>query len=110
MTHTDKAAWRKVGEIAGWEPCIYELIEGGMLITGGIPATKGTKKKWPAKKLMQRVLLTEQDVVDEERRYEAETGNCYICYGTGKQTVGWSAKDGVKSRECPRCKGAGRVT
>ena len=90
MTHTDKAAQRKVG-IDGWEPCIFERIEGGMLITGGIPAIgKNGKKKWPAKRLMQRVVLVEQDVVDEELRYEAETGNCYICYGTGKQVVGWN--------------------
>lgn len=110
MTHTDKAAWRKAGEIDGWEMCIMEAVTGGMLITGGIPHMVGNKKKWPAKKTMERILLTRADVEAEETRYESETGNCYVCYGTGQKTAGWSAAEGVRYRECPRCKGVGRVS
>ncbi|NTX00030.1 MAG: hypothetical protein HGB35_08930 [Geobacteraceae bacterium] len=110
MTHTDKAAWRKVGEIDGWEMCIIEAVTGGMFITGGIPRMVGNKKKWPAKKQMDRILLTRADVEAEESRYELETGGCYVCYGTGQETAGWSAAEGVRYRECTRCMGVGRVS
>ena len=107
MTHTDKAAWRKAGEIEGWEICIMEAVTGGMLLTGGVTHMVGNKKKWPSKKTMDRILLTRADVEAEESLYESETGKCYVCYGTGKETVGWSAADGVKYRECLRCYGLG---
>lgn len=109
MTHIDSAAQRKIG-IEGWEPCVFEAITGGMLITGGIPKMANGKKKWPARKLMDRIILTETDVSTEEDRYESETGNCRVCYGTGQQTIGWSAADGIRTRSCPTCGGVGRVS
>lgn len=110
MTHTDKAVWRKIGEIEGWEMCIMEAVTGGVLITGGVPKVVKGKKKWPPKKLMERVLLTRTDVEVEQVRYETETGNCHVCYGTGQETAGWHHIDGPKLRECPKCKGTGSVT
>lgn len=110
MTHTDSAAQRKIG-IARWEPCTFEVVAGGLLCTGGIPTTiKNGKKKWPVAKLREKVILTREDVTAEEIRYETETGNCHICYGSGKQTVGWNHITGVKTRECPKCGGSGRAS
>lgn len=54
MTHIDSAAQRKIG-IEGWEPCVFEAVTGGMLLTGGIPKIVNGKKKWPARKLLERI-------------------------------------------------------
>lgn len=107
-THTDRAAQRKIG-IAGWEPCIFERLDGGMLITGGIPTvSKGGKKKWPAKKIMQRIILTKADVTAEKMLYAQTTGKCPDCYGTGQQLIGWSRDSGNKYRVCEICGGTGK--
>lgn len=109
VTHTESAAVRKIG-IEGWEPCIFERVAGGMLITGGIPKEVKGKKKWPPAKQMERLILTREDVDAEELRYEAKTGNCHACYGSGQQTIGWNHETGVSTRECPKCKGTGRAS
>lgn len=109
MTHMDSVLLRKVG-IEGWEACIMEAVTGGMLITGGVPHMVGHKKKWPPRKTMERVLLTHAEIEAEYARYEAETGNCHACYGSGKETYGWTVVDGAKYRICPHCKGVGRVS
>lgn len=109
MTHTESAAARKIG-IEGWKPCIFEMVEGGMLITGGIPKDVNGKKKWPPVKQMDRLILTREEVDAEELRYEAETGNCHVCYGSGQQATGWNRETGVRTRECPKCNGIGRAS
>lgn len=107
MTHTESAAIRVIG-IVGWEPCIFEAAANGSLIRGGIPTiTFSGKKKWPAQKNMEMVVITDADVRAEYARYENETGNCGDCYGTGKKVVGWHYIDGEKTTHCVRCNGKG---
>lgn len=108
MSHITAAASRKIG-IAGWEPCVLEAVTGGMLLTGGIPIFINGRKKWPARKNMERVILTSEEIAAEEHRYEAETSKCHKCYGTGMETIGWSAVTGMISRNCKRCGGHGGV-
>lgn len=40
-------------------------------------------------------------------QWEAETGHCHECTGTGQTFAGWSVADGVRHRTCTRCLGTG---
>ncbi len=40
-------------------------------------------------------------------KWEAETGKCSKCNGSGQEFSGWSKQDGVKTRDCTRCKTTG---
>ena len=110
MTHYESAAIRAVG-IEGWEPCIFEACANGSLIRGGIPKlTAAGKKKWPAQKNMEMVVITDADVKAEYARYEAETGKCGDCYGEGKRVVGWHHIEGNRFAPCAKCGETGRVS
>ena len=106
-THIETAAQRKSG-IAGWEACIFERLDGGLLVTGGIPKLVAGKKKWPPKKSMQRIILTEADVMAEKMMYAQTTGRCPDCYGEGQRAVGWNKDTGNKYETCAICAGTGR--
>ena len=106
-THIETAAQRKSG-IAGWEACIFERLDGGLLVTGGIPQLVAGKKKWPPKKSMQRIILTEADVMAEKMMYAQTTGRCPDCYGEGQRAVGWNKDTGNKYETCAICAGTGR--
>jgi hypothetical protein len=51
------------------------------------------------------VLLTSQDIQEQETAYELETGNCHLCQGMGRTWVGWSKENGSKFETCSRCNG-----
>ncbi len=42
-------------------------------------------------------------------QWEEKTGTCVECMGRGEVATGWSKDDGTKHKECPRCKGTGKV-
>lgn len=110
LTHCETAAIKSVG-IDGWEPCIFEAACNGILIRGGVPAvSKSGKKKWPARKNMQTVVVSYDDAKAEYARFELETGKCGDCYGEGKRVVGWNHIDGNKFAPCRKCKGTGKAS
>lgn len=44
-----------------------------------------------------------------EAEWQAETGNCLNCTGTGNEWAGWSSTEGNKERPCRKCGATGKV-
>ena len=42
-------------------------------------------------------------------RWEAKTGKCHKCYGTGQEWRGWNCETGDKYGMCGRCGGSGNA-
>lgn len=86
-------------------PAIFKLV-GAVYepITRGSRAGKPNWKKFQHK---QTLFITEGELMDRAIRYAADTGKCYRCMGEGQEVTGWSAADGVNTRECRRCLGTG---
>lgn len=90
----------------------WEVIEGGLLIEGGVfPAVKtGPRKGLPNYRKgsgMRKFLVSDEEGKAMEAEYEAATGKCVDCRGTGK-TVASIGVNGTTYRECRRCGGSGR--
>ena len=84
-------------------PCVFHVNLGvPRLLTRG--PNKG-QKRWDGDR--QEQWLGEAEVEAQARRYEAETGKCCACTGTGKQVARWSVTDGTTYRDCGRCHGTG---
>lgn len=91
----------KVGD--DWKWCESEKITGGFLLMGAktIIEQKSEKHKWI--KPMEKVLITDNDLIEIEMEYERTTGKCYVCEGSGQELCGWSKKEGKRFRPCKRC-------
>lgn len=113
IKHAEMVARRKLGDLPiGFEFVSYEMIgKDACLLTGAVPIIgKRGGKKWPPVKKCERAVVTEAEVADERRRYEAETGNCSECLGKGEVFASYHHIDGVKNRPCSDCKATGRRT
>lgn len=123
MRHINAVAIRKCG-IEGFTPYAYERLGGTQDIISGKAAdimitlgkerilTRGPRKgqkTWDTKDSV-RVVVTYDEAKAERQRYEAETGNCGECFGTGQEWCVWSAAEGNRHRQCRVCLGTGKVT
>lgn len=107
-------AIRKAG-IVGWEPYRLEVVGDVVLVDGAIPhiITRGPKKgqkRWSPLVSPRKTYVTHAEAVEEEKRYEAETGKCGDCFGEGKKVWGWNKDEGTKYRECKKCHGCGKAS
>jgi hypothetical protein len=107
-----KAAEAKVG-VDGWEAYKWENCDGDSIVTGDIPDgvyRSGPRKGRPRfKGSGRRVVITRSELQVIATAYEAETGKCWDCKGTGQTWAGWSKAEGTRYRECQRCKGTGEA-
>lgn len=113
MDFRTEVARRKLGAGQDWEPCRWEALghgaEADCLITGGVPVIRNGKRKWPPITKCERVCVTHAEYIAERKRFEAETGKCSNCDGTGQEWAGWSASDGNRYRDCRHCHATGRA-
>lgn len=104
-------ARRKLGQGEDWLWCKSELIGKDVLLEGGIPPlfTRGKYAGTPNWKgvPLTKVIATRQEIDQQMVAYEAETGHCRNCAGSGQELAGWSAETGVRYRTCRRCDGSG---
>lgn len=113
MSHLDNVARRKVNGPEGWAVCAWEVIGEGsdLVVTGGVPRLlkAGPRKGKPTWRDVptQRAVVTRAELDAEKARYEADTGKCSECMGSGKVLASWSATEGVMYRPCKRCDGTG---
>lgn len=110
-------ARKKVGEVQEWEVFKWEAVGEGehlsYIIEGGVPrllksGKRKGKKTWrdsPSK----RTVVTKAEIVQAAKDYEAETGNCHVCCGSGQEWAGWSCDEGNKYRDCRRCSATGKA-
>lgn len=102
---------KRKANVNGWMPCRWELIDNVTIVTGGVPIGKRRdgRPKWGPEKSLTRVAVTDEEVREDESRYEAATGNCADCGGSGKEIAAISVAHGVSYRNCGRCNGAGKA-
>jgi hypothetical protein len=72
--------------------------------------TRGKNKGHPDWKNMESATARTLYIKPDEHwpwlmDYEARTGQCFNCQGTGEEVAGWSVTKGVKHRTCSRCTG-----
>jgi hypothetical protein len=107
-----EAAEAKVG-IEGWKAYQWEDCDDDSIVTGSVPDgvySKGPRKGKPRfVGKGKRVIITRVELEARAIAYEAETGKCWDCKGTGQTWAGWSRTEGTKYRECQRCAGTGEA-
>lgn len=114
MEHLEAAARKKLSAPDGWRAYKFECIADCYLIEGSVPVgvyARGPRKgqpKWSGDG--DQTILTRDDVEKANASYQATTGNCGECMGTGKEFVSWSKKDGLVQRPCAQCRGTGKLT
>lgn len=114
INHLETAARNKLGESEAWRAFSYEVAGGGFIIIGGVPTAfyvlgdrKGEPKSWKGPET--KVILTQDDVDNEEKRYSEATGNCPECCGEGERTIAWGRDTGVKKAPCEPCDATGNA-
>lgn len=55
------------------------------------------------------VTITEAELAEAIAAYEAETGYCTSCSGSGQAVAGWNRDEGTRFKTCKRCSGTGRL-
>jgi len=107
--HATTIARRKLCEAPEWTVFSLEVLDSGdFLAAGAIEAvTLGGKKKWLGKE--KRATITPAELKAEKKRYEATTGKCAECLGTGKILLRWHHIEGTTYQDCVRCKGTGEA-
>lgn len=102
----------KLGKGDDWRWCKWNAIADGYHVWGGVPRPKKSgpnkgRPKWDDP--LDECLVTGREMAEAEAAYEASTGKCRVCGGTGQQWTGWSAKSGNEYRPCTRCGATGRA-
>ena len=96
-----------------WQPRIYGCLERGLgfYLEGAVPIgnySKGPRKgqpKFPAKRELQQVVITSEEVQETRDQWERETGLCHRCGGSG-EVVAIVSRNG---RPCRECGGTGKA-
>lgn len=113
MSHLDEVARCKVNGPEGWAVFAWERIGDGndLVVTGGVPRLlkAGPRKGKPTWRDVptQKAVVTGAEIEAEKARYEADTGKCSDCMGSGQVFASWSQAEGKKYRACGRCGGTG---
>lgn len=109
--HREAIANRKLGDVTGFEWYAWRCIGPdavqftGAVVVGTI--TRGPRKGRPKYgKDVRSVVVTTSEEATEYLHYEAETGKCGDCKGSGRVIAGWHHIDGTSYRKCPKCHGA----
>lgn len=112
-------ARQKVGGDEAWLVARWERIGDTNDLKVGIgPArdkltgkNKGLKtwRDTSGKLTLKYCVVTEGEIQQAMAAYEARTGNCSECEGTGSYCYGWSAKEGNMFRPCSHCGASGKA-
>lgn len=98
-----------------WQPRIYESLDRGLgfVLRGSVPIgtySRGPRKgrpKWPPLGQLQRVVITADEVRQEQILWEHETGLCCLCGGSGQTVRSVGVQNGITYQKCIECEGAG---
>jgi hypothetical protein len=99
--------------IEGWKACCWERAGDDSIVTGSVPV--GTYRSGPRKGRLKfvgpftKVVVTRSELESAAIAYEATTGLCWDCKGSGRVVVGWSKAEGSRYQSCDRCGGSGKV-
>lgn len=113
MTHLNSIARRKTDNPHEWEIFKWEAIGGGLIVTGGVPRKlKSGKRKgkltWRDSK-SEKVIITSEELKNEETLYEKTTGFCHHCEGKKSVFKSWDHIEGTKYQPCRDCSATGKA-
>jgi hypothetical protein len=100
-----------------WQARVYHSLHplGYAKLIGTEPIgtiSRGPRKgqlKWPPRNQWRAVVISHEQVAETRRQWEAETGRCSWCGGSGQQLNGVSVAEGPWYRTCGGCGGAGKA-
>lgn len=108
-------ARKKLSQPPEWRWCKFEAIgdTDDCLIEGGIPRPRksGKHKGLPTWRdcVLTKCVVTGAEMDQAKASYEAETGGCHACAGSGQWYSGWSRDTGNRFKSCPRCNATGQA-
>lgn len=116
-------AKEKYGLPPTWEAFRYECFPPGgpkvlyVQLTGNVPPPpfkSGLRKGRTAWAKRDKKTDTVAILPDDEHQawlaaWEAKTGLCRVCQGSGLESAGWSQETGPRYRACVRCGGTGKA-
>lgn len=110
--HREAVAFRKLGTVPdGFEWYAFKCVGPDILFTGAVVTgvvTKGPRKgRKRYSKDERSVVVTPAEELEQYCAFEASTGQCGNCKGSGKVFSRWHHIEGVTYRECGRCQGSG---
>ena len=108
------AARRKDGVPADFVWCKWTAINDSYLLAGCAKPTaiyRSGKRKghfvWPSARDLMQIIVSDAEVLAERSRWEAETGHCSNCSGSGKRikssTILPDGEHQILYRKCERC-------
>lgn len=110
ITHAEIVARRKLAPlppgwiVSAWKPSGRD----GILVCGGVPHAVPLWGSLSGKLFEgepQSVLVSYEDIRAESRRFEAATGKCGDCLGSGRATTQERRGRTPRQCACPRCAG-----
>ena len=113
--HNERVGLRKLNvtdprfRFFAWECVGTDSVKlTGCVVTRTI--TRGPRKGQPSYDKPHVVaVVTEAERTQERERWEAETGHCGECLGSGQVMKRWNHITGTEYRPCTPCGGSGRV-
>jgi hypothetical protein len=98
-----------------WERKEFDQPHEFMLVNGAVCHARFQKGKsagctdWKKRdKSTERMFVIRRAELEAfQREWQARTGKCFECYGTGQDWAGWNAKTGNRYRPCQHCKATG---
>lgn len=108
-------ARKKLGQPPEWRWCKFEMIgdTDDCLVEGGIPRLllTGKRKGLPTWRdcTLSKCVITRAEHDQAMADYEAETGKCKECAGSGLRLIGWVVETGNRFEPCRRCAATGKA-
>lgn len=95
----NKTAIEKYNLPDNWKWGTAEAVKDGLILSGGIDRSRPFEK----------IILSNDDIIFCQDKYEKETGNCSQCSGTGQEIYGCHRDTGNKYRDCKECNATGKT-
>lgn len=100
-----------------WERKEFDKPHEFMIVRGAVcyaKKAKGKYKGWDDWKRAEAgtertYSITRKDLEAFQIEWQAKTGMCFECYGTGEAWAGWSAKEGTRYAPCRHCDATGKA-
>lgn len=68
------------------------------------------KPRSPVPGTEREIVFTMADIETLKTEWEASTGKCHQCTGSGREWTGWSADAGNRFKSCTRCNATGATS
>lgn len=93
------------------KPHEFMLVEGAVCTAKIERGKRKGQDNWKLrdKETERTFSISRKELEAFQVEWQARTGNCFECYGTGQEMAGWSAARGTYYRPCAHCNATGRA-